>query len=97
MGVLTGILIIILAGIAADTATKIVKARSGGSKQLQSELDHLRQQLDDQAIALSRAESRLADQDGQLQELHERVDFAERLLTQTRDAARLSSGPPPGG
>lgn len=97
MGVLTGILIVVLAGIAADTVTKIVKARAGGPKHLQAQLDHLREQLDDQAIALSRAESRLADQDGQLQELHERVEFSERLLTQARDAARLGPGPAAGG
>jgi uncharacterized protein (DUF3084 family) len=93
---MTGILIVILVGIAADTVTKIVKARAGGSKHLQAELDQLREHLDDQAIALARAESRLAEQDGQLQELHERLDFAERLLTQARDAARLGPGPAAG-
>lgn len=93
MGVFTGILIVVLAGIAADTVTKIVKARAGGSKQLESQLDQLREHLDDQAMALARAETRLADQDRQLHELHERVDFTERLLTQARDAARLGPGP----
>jgi len=49
----------------------------------------MQEQLDEQAAALEDAQARLASQATQLAELHERVDFAERLLTQARDRQAL--------
>lgn len=49
------------------------------------------ERLERQAAALEDAQAALADQSAQLAELQERVDFAERMLAQTRD--RSSLGP----
>jgi len=49
----------------------------------------VQQQLEEQAAALEDAQRILASQAAQLAELHERVDFAERLLTQVRDRSAL--------
>ena len=55
-----------------------LRAGSPGSGSLQD-------QVEQQAAALLEAESNLASQASQLAELQDRVDFAERLLIQTRD------------
>jgi hypothetical protein len=90
-----GIFLIIMVGILADTIVKIVKHR-GGSPQLRAELEELRRQLDDQANRLTDAQTILAGQDAQLQEMQERLDFAERILTQGRDRPGLGAGPSEG-
>jgi hypothetical protein len=54
-----------------------------------SESASIQQQLDEQAAALEEARARLAMQATQLAELNERVDFAERLLTQARERQAL--------
>jgi len=54
-----------------------------------SESAGIQQQLDAQADALEEAQATLARQAAQLAELNERVDFAERLLTQARDRQAL--------
>ena len=54
-----------------------------------SESASMQQQLDAQADALEEAQATLARQAAQLAELNERVDFAERLLTQARDRQAL--------
>jgi hypothetical protein len=59
---------------------------SGGS-----ELARVKQQVDQLAAALEDAQSALADQSTQIAELHERVDFAERLLAQARDRLALGT------
>jgi capsule polysaccharide export protein KpsE/RkpR len=92
VGFMGGIFLIILVGILADTIVKIVKHRAG-SPQLRAELEELRRQLDDQANRLTDAQTILAGQDAQLQEMQERLDFAERLLTQGRDRPGLGAGP----
>ena len=91
-----GVFIIILAGIGADAIVKIVKQRAAGVPLLRGELEDLRNQLEEQANRLNDAQAALASQDVQLQELHERVDFAERILTQGRDRPGLGPGPSPG-
>ena len=53
------------------------------------DLNAVRQQVEEQAAALEDAQRMLASQATQLSELHERVDFAERLLTQVRDRSAL--------
>ncbi len=50
-----------------------------------SELARMQQQLEQQAAALEDAQATLANQSTQVAELHERVDFAERVLAQVRD------------
>lgn len=54
-----------------------------------SESASIQQQLAAQADALEEAQATLARQAAQLAELNERVDFAERLLTQARDRQTL--------
>lgn len=54
-----------------------------------SESASIQQQLDAQADALEEAQATLARQAAQLAELNERVDFAERVLTQARDRQTL--------
>jgi chromosome segregation ATPase len=90
VGFMGGLFLIIMAGILADTLVKIVKHRAGAT-QLRAGLEDLRHQLEDQANRLTDA---LASQDAQLQELQERLDFAERVLTQVRDRPGLGAGPP---
>jgi len=88
---LTGLFIVILAGIAAGTIAEIAKAiaRRGTSS---SELTALKQQVERYAASLDDAHASLADQAAQLAELQERVDFAERLLAQGRDRSALGAG-----
>lgn len=95
MGILSALLILCVAGIVGDTLVKLAKARSGGGGKLQSRLDDLAGQVQDQAVALEAAHTAIADQAAQIQELHERVDFAERLLTRSRDLQGLGPGAPP--
>lgn len=87
-----GLFLIIMAGILADTLVKIVKHRAG-TTQLRAGLEDLRHQLEDQANRLTDAQAALASQDTQLQEVQERLDFAERVLTQVRDRPGLGAGP----
>ena len=92
---LTGLFIVILAGIAAGTIAEIAKAiaRRGTSS---SELTALKQQVERYAASLDDAHASLADQAAQLAELQERVDFAERLLAQGTGGgikARVSQRP----
>jgi uncharacterized protein HemX len=51
----------------------------------------LQEQLEQQAAALEDAQARLADQSAQLAELQERLDFAERILAQSRDRPSLGA------
>jgi chromosome segregation ATPase len=97
MDVLTALMIIGVATVAGETVIRVARARTGGTARLQPHLDQLRQQFDDQATALAEVESHLAGQEAQFRELHERLDFAERLLTQARDRSALPAGPVPLG
>ena len=88
---LTGLFIVILAGIAAGTIAEIAKAmaRRGSSS---AELTALKQQLEHTAASLEDAQATLASQNAQLAELQERMDFTERLLAQGRDRSALGAG-----
>ena len=88
MTVLIGIFIIIVAGIASDTAVKIAKLRGGGK-----EAERLRREVNDLAARLDQQTTDLADAHATLADLQERVDFAERMLTQSRDRSGLDAGP----
>jgi hypothetical protein len=78
------IAIVALAGIAGSTIAQIVKAIAGRGAS-SAELASIKQQLDQCVAALEDAQTTLATQAHEVAELHERLDFAERLLTQARD------------
>lgn len=74
--------------IAGTTLVLIAGAIAGairGRGSSRSDLAQLNDQLKDQAAALDEVQNSLANQAAHLAELHERLDFAERLLTQGRD------------
>jgi hypothetical protein len=83
--------------VLGETAIRLVKARTGGASRLKPDVDQLRQQSDDQAAAVAEVESHVAGQEAQLRERHERLDFAERLLTQAQDRPALRAGSAPLG
>ena len=90
MTFLTGLFIIILGGMAVGAIAEVAKAigRRGVSA---SDLSDLRQQLEQNLEALEEARTTLANQGAQLTELQERLDFAERMLTQARDRGALGA------
>ncbi len=94
MEFLGGLFLLILAGIAADTIVKVVKARAGGkaTSQLAAEVKELRRLLAEQAASLDDAQQALAFQQVQLHEVHERLEFTERILAQVRDRPELKGG-----
>jgi uncharacterized protein YycO len=80
--------------IAGTTLVLVAGAIAGairGRGSSRSELSRLSDQLKDHAAALEDVQNSLASQSSQLAELHERLDFAERLLTQGRDRSALKS------
>ena len=92
MDVLTTLMIIGVATVAGETVIRVAKARAGGATRFQAHLDQLQQQFDDQASALAEVQSHVAGQEAQFHELQDRLDFAERLLTQAQDRSALSPG-----
>ena len=92
MDVLTALMIIGVATVAGETVIRVAKARAGGATRLQAHLDQLQQQFDDQSSALAEVQSHFAGQEVQFRELQDRLDFAERLLTQAQDRSALSAG-----
>ncbi len=80
--------------IAGTTLVMVAGAIAGairGRGSSRSELSQLSDQVKDQAAALDEVQHSLASQSAQMAELHERLDFAERLLAQSRDRAVLKS------
>ena len=91
---MTGPVFLIALAIAGTTLVLVAGAIAGairGRGSSRSDLSHLSDQLKDHAAALEDVQSSLANQSSQLVELHERVDFAERLLAQERDRTALKS------
>jgi hypothetical protein len=91
---MTGVFIIILAGIAGGTIGEVAKAiarRGGGG----AKVAELTTRVERCAAAVEETHTTLASQAAELAELQERVDFAERLLTQTRERMPLGPGQPP--
>jgi predicted nucleic acid-binding Zn-ribbon protein len=85
---------LIALGIAGTTLVLVAGAIAGairGRGSSRSDLSQLSDQLKDHAAALEDVQNSLASQSAQLAELHERLDFAERLLTQGRDRTALKS------
>lgn len=87
---------VVALAIVGATISEIAKAfaKRRGSPE---DLTAIRQQVAQQAEALEAAHAGLQEQAGQIAELQERLDFAERLLTQVRERAPLNPGQPPGG
>ena len=86
---------LIALAIAGTTVVMAVGAIAGairGRGSSRSEVSQLSDQLKDQAAALEDVQQNLANQSSHLEELQERLDFAERLLAQGRDRAALRPG-----
>lgn len=86
---------ILALAIAATTMVLVAKAIAGaiaGRGASRSELAEVKQRLEQDAAALEEVQTILANQSTQLAELHERLDFAERLLAQARDRSALGPG-----
>jgi hypothetical protein len=86
---------LIALAIAGSTVVLAVGAIAGairGRGSSRSGLAQLSDQLKDQAAALEDVQNTLASQSSHLEELQERVDFAERLLAQGRDRTALKPG-----
>ena len=80
--------------IAGATIVMVAGAIAGairGRGSSRSDVAHLSDQLKDHGAALEDVQTGLANQSSQLAELHERLDFAERLLAQGRDRSALKS------
>lgn len=67
--------------VLANTLVKRLEGRSGAAEALQAELDDLRGRVEEGEQARTR-----------ISELEERLEFAERLLSQQRAEARLPAG-----
>jgi septal ring factor EnvC (AmiA/AmiB activator) len=86
---------LIALAIAGTTVVLAVGAIAGairGRGSSRSDLAQLNDQLKDQAAALEDVQQSLANQSSHLEELQERLDFAERLLAQGRDRTALRPG-----
>lgn len=81
------IVAIIVVAIVGLTITQVVKAIAATRQRHgvdASELAQLKQHVEQIAAAVEESQTQIA-------ELHERADFAERLLTQARDRAALEA------
>jgi hypothetical protein len=88
---------VFIVGLAIVAATIVLVARTltaavAGRRASRSELAQINQGLEQQAAALEDVQTTLTNQSAQLAELQERLDFAERLLVQTRDRPALQAG-----
>ncbi len=91
---MSGPVFVLAFGIAALALVSVVRAIAaaiGGRSDNAQLLAEVREQLLQHSAALEDDEVRLAGQAAQLAELQERLDFAERLLTEQRDQLRLGS------
>ena len=78
--------------IAGTTLVMVAGAIAGairGRGSSRWELSQLNDQLKDQAAALDDVQHSLASQSAQMAELHERLDFAERLLAQDPNSRKM--------
>ena len=91
---MTGPVFLIALAIAGTTLVLVAGAIAGairGRGSSRSGLSQLNDQLKDHAAALEDVQNSLVHQANQMAELQERVDFAERLLAQSRDRTALKS------
>jgi hypothetical protein len=80
---IAGTTIVLVAGAIAGAIRGRGSSRSG--------LSQISDQLKDHAAALEDVQNSLAVQSSQMAELQERLDFAERMLAQSRDRPVLKS------
>lgn len=83
---------LLIAGGTLVMTVKMIAVAITGRRPSSPELAQLRDELDQQAAALEDAQQVLASQNTQLAEIQERLDFAERMLAQTRDRPALRPG-----
>ena len=87
--------VFLIALVIAGTTLVLVAGAIGGAIRgrgsSRSEVGQLSEQLKEQAALLEDVQNSIAGQSSQLAELHERLDFAERMLTQGRDRTALKS------
>jgi hypothetical protein len=79
-------------GIAGTTLVLVAGAIAGairGRGSSRSGVTQLSDELKDHSVALEDLQNTLLSQSHQLAELNERLDFAERLLAQSRDRTAL--------
>lgn len=92
---MSGAVFLVAIAIVAATLLMIVKtiaAGFAGNRASSSELAQMQKQLDHYAAVVDETQATLASQSAQLAELQERLDFAERLLTQARNRQTLGPG-----
>jgi chromosome segregation ATPase len=86
---------LVAAAIVAGTLLMIVKTIAAAftdRRASPSELARLREQFDHYAALMDETQATLAAQSAQLAELQERLDFAERLLSQARHRPAVGPG-----
>jgi uncharacterized protein YycO len=87
--------VFLIALVIVGTTLVLVAGAIGGAIRgrgsSRSEVGQLSEQLKEQAAVLEDVQNSIAGQSSQLAELHERLDFAERMLTQGRDRTALKS------
>jgi len=95
MGVFEMIFGIVFVGIVADAVTKVAGGRKNTKAfaKLEGDVEALRQQLQDQAQQLADTDADLDAYAAQIEEMQQRLDFAERLLAQHRNR-QINAGPP---
>ncbi len=81
-----------IAGCTVVMVARAIAAAFSGRGPSRSELAQLREEVEQHSAALDDAQATLASQSTQIAELHERLDFAERMLAQGRDRAALGPG-----
>jgi uncharacterized protein YycO len=80
---------LVIVGTTVVLAAGAIAAAIRGRGTSRSEVAQLSDQLKDHTAALEDVQNSLASQSSQLAELHERLDFAERLLAQGQDRTAL--------
>src|SRR5262245_269704 len=91
MSIVTGIFLVILAAIAVAGISELARAIAARGDSAK-ELAELKEHLEQQSAVLLEAQNTLSEQTTELAELQERLDFAERLLAQSRDRTALGPG-----
>ena len=82
---------LVIVGTTVVLAARAIAGGIRGRGTSRSEGAQLSDQLKDHTAALEDVQNSLASQASQLAELHERLDFAERLLAQGKDRSALRS------